>query len=450
MGVSVVFTVVGCGTTKNPEFCCLTEADCAQFGVTEFRSCTEGLACLENTCQPASCAVGTCTAAMPVCEIATDMCVGCSTSNDCTRFVGAQVCDDDGACVECVDNGDCSVSKPICDAKQCRACANDDDCASGACADDGTCLDEASAIYLSPTGTDVAPCSKGAPCRDLKFALEQAGVREHVVFAPGQYTTAGAVSNSPATKVSIHGHGASVSGGSADFPALRTRIPTAVEDLDLICPTADGRALAVESATRLERVMVRAFRPIETSAQVTADDVEIEAGEVGIRSSGTLVFNRVRMHGGTSALITTSGSIDFTDVLIFDTGGVAIDAQNTSGQIKFSTIARTGQATTGTFGVHCSISAIALHASIVWTTSGAGRAPVDGSCTQFVTSILGPAAVPNALNSNPLFVGENANNFRLGAGSPARDAIDAGPTLDLDRATRPQGSRFDLGAFETP
>jgi hypothetical protein len=40
------------------------------------------------------------------------------------------------------------------------------------------------------------------------------------------------------------------------------------------------------------------------------------------------------------------------------------------------------------------------------------------------------------------------NDFHLGPNSPARDAVDAGPTLDFEGDPRPRGDRFDLGADE--
>ena len=451
MGVLFVFTAVGCGTTKNPEFCCLTEADCAQFGVTEFRSCTEGLACIENSCQPASCAMGTCTAAMPVCEIATDMCVGCSTSNDCTRFSATPVCDDAGSCVECVDGGDCPASKPICDAKQCRVCAADDDCLSGACAVDGTCVDEGAAIYLATTGANVAPCSKGAPCATLDFGLSQAtSSREHVVMAPGNYSGTG-TTTIPATRIYIHGHGARVTGGNSDVPTLRTNIPTTISDLQLVNIESEGIALATVSTTTLERAQLRGGKPLSVRALTTLVDTDIEATHTGITSvNATLILDRVRVRGGDVVGVDVyGGTMDFTNVAVFETGGVGLNLSNTSGFIKFTTVANTGRGGgTGPFGAHCEIANVVFQGSIVWNNFGAARLPIDGSCTQFVSTIAGPAAVAGTMNANPQLANEVGNDFHLGSSSPARDSIDTGPPIDLDGSPRPRGVKYDLGAFE--
>lgn len=56
----------------------------------------------------------------------------------------------------------------------------------------------------------------------------------------------------------------------------------------------------------------------------------------------------------------------------------------------------------------------------------------------------------NLVGTNPLFVNAAASNFRLQAGSPA---IDRGAMLplvpeDIDGTARPQGSSYDIGAYE--
>jgi hypothetical protein len=62
--------------------------------------------------------------------------------------------------------------------------------------------------------------------------------------------------------------------------------------------------------------------------------------------------------------------------------------------------------------------------------------------------IVGPYAVAGSSNADPRFVDEANGNYHLGAGSPARDAVDSGPATDFEGDTRPQGPRFDIGADE--
>jgi parallel beta-helix repeat protein len=63
---------------------------------------------------------------------------------------------------------------------------------------------------------------------------------------------------------------------------------------------------------------------------------------------------------------------------------------------------------------------------------------------------LGSNTLSNNLTTNPKFVNAGTGDFRLQAGSPA---IDMGVTIsavttDFDKRPRPQGTRFDIGAYE--
>ena len=54
------------------------------------------------------------------------------------------------------------------------------------------------------------------------------------------------------------------------------------------------------------------------------------------------------------------------------------------------------------------------------------------------------------MNVDPRFVDPVVRDYHLSAGSPARDAVNAGPATDFEGDPRPRGSRFDLGADEAP
>jgi hypothetical protein len=72
---------------------------------------------------------------------------------------------------------------------------------------------------------------------------------------------------------------------------------------------------------------------------------------------------------------------------------------------------------------------------------------LSGGCL-VSTTIAGPIAVTGTMNANPMFVDESQRDFHLAPGSPAIDAVDTGPVVDLDGIARPQGPRFDIGAYE--
>ncbi len=459
----IAVVVAGCGTTKNPNFCCLTEADCQAAGATEVSPCAEGLACKNHGCEPAACATEGCTASAPVCVTATDMCVGCADSADCARFSGVLVCDpDDGACVECANGSDCSSTEPICDARECRACRTDTECASGACADDGTCVAEANAVYMDPNGVEAAPCSKAAPCKGPKFGVEQlSAARPHLVFAPGSYSALIYLTiAAPIAGVWIHGHGASVSAGNSDGGTFIINVPTTIRDLSLTNPdNIEGYVLQVRAASIVERVKISGPSGVDTRAPLAARDIEIIAGTagnlgVGIVNSGALTLDRARIHGGTTGIRSNGGTIDITNTMIYNTTQIGVDLQNTGGAIKFSTIAYTGLSTAEatTFGVRCG-NTVAVRSSIVWTffvVNAFAHVPVEQCSTIDGGSIIGPMAVGGASSSNPSFVNESTFDFHINGNSPAHDAFTQGPALDFEGDPRPQGVGFDVGADEAP
>ncbi|MDH3770391.1 MAG: hypothetical protein OET79_05335 [Nitrospirota bacterium] len=61
-------------------------------------------------------------------------------------------------------------------------------------------------------------------------------------------------------------------------------------------------------------------------------------------------------------------------------------------------------------------------------------------------------AMGNNLLNNPFFVNQSNGDFHLQAGSPAIDIgiTISGITTDHDGNSRPQGSTFDIGAYEFP
>ncbi len=192
LAVALFALLAGC-SKPNPEVCCLDESDCSSIGVTDgTRPCDTGLACVNHACVAPSCSTDGCGAEAPVCETTTDVCIGCSDESDCARFPDTGLCDtDSGACVECLGDSDCGADKPVCDSGACRICQADSECASGACGEDGTCVAEANIVYLDPGGADSGTCARSSALQGAAASgSDQTSLaRNHVVMAPGTYTT---------------------------------------------------------------------------------------------------------------------------------------------------------------------------------------------------------------------------------------------------------------------
>ncbi len=445
----------------NPAVCCSGPTDCAQAGIDEDnRTCASGLACVDNECVIPACSTDGCAALAPVCNVTTDVCEACAASEDCMRFLDQPVCDAaTGACVQCVSTADCSGRTPTCDDHACRGCMLDTECASGGCGEDGACVAEAATVYLDPGGADTGTCSKAAPCRTILFAVSQtSATRSHIVMAQGVYTVNASFTIEPqqttATKLFLHGHDASLIGSAGDDTLMRVHVPIAIEDLNF--ESQLGTALAIGSSagpSSLERSRVRGyFAGIAATGFTTLRDVTIEgeSGNTGLRVSlgSSLTADRLVIHGY-DVCVSADGqtaTLDITNALVYDCSTLALDLPMATGSVAFSTIADSGtDSGSGPRAVVCS-SAMTFRSSIIWAPGGSSRVPINGC--NLVSSIAGPTAVAGAPNTDPMFVDRAARNYHLKANSPARDAVDTGPALDVDGDARPQGARFDIGADE--
>ncbi len=462
----LVFLAFAC-TKPVPGVCCLDSADCAAIGVSEAeRECTEGLACVDHACVVPSCSTDGCSAEAPVCDITLDACTGCMGPADCEQFSDTNLCNtSSGACVECLSVLECPVERPVCNANACRECQLDTECESGACADDGSCVPEPNAVYVSPSGADAGLCSRTAPCGSINFAVTRtSGLRNHIVFETGTYVEQEiGISElaTPASEIFIHGAGSTLTSNQGDGQAvLSIGIPTTVRDLEITYGPI-GPAILTTSTARLERILITSQDGLEVrGGAVTARDIVIiSTGVVAngtgrgidVEEGGILNLDRATISGGVngirSALNTT---IEGSNTLVHATGRAGIDlaqGNTVSGSINFVTIVNTGAVSTTFAGLVCSNSSFSVRSTIVWTPDA--NQPPTNFCN-FSSTIVGPTGVVGAMNIDPQFVDETGGDYHLSALSPARDAVDLGPSLDFEGDPRPQGARMDLGADEAP
>jgi hypothetical protein len=194
----VASTWSGSCTRPNPDFCCLTEADCTTLGVGELRTCASDQVCDGNVCHGIQCATSAeCNdAAAPYCVA--QLCkAACTGDQDCVGSVGP-LCASDGVCVGCERNADCPSTSPVCDpsSRACAPCRADADCPSGVClAADSVCAVATELIYISNAGVGQSACTLEDPCRSFAQALDRVGPGRRIVRILGsEFTAIGGVS----------------------------------------------------------------------------------------------------------------------------------------------------------------------------------------------------------------------------------------------------------------
>jgi hypothetical protein len=481
--LAAVLSAVAC-TKPNPAVCCLDTADCSEVGIGEVRTCAAGLACVDHQCEVPSCAAAGCAAAAPVCNTTTDVCDPCASVDDCSRFGDTPVCETTSggcvqclassdctgraatpvcdtvaqSCVECVAAADCPATKAVCDVNACRAPRVDDECPSGALADEG-CVAEADAVYLDPNGSDVGSCTRPVPCKTLAFAVSvTTAARNHIVFKPGQYSSneeSYDSSDTQAPALYFHGHGAEILGPTGgDGCVMGLGLSTTVRDLRVTVRTSSSQTAICVGAgpTLLERVETTGgsgSRGIQVSAAVTVREYSMSAGYEGISVvSGSLTLERAVIHGVRFGVVTQGPStIQLSNLLVYGTTDRALNlVPGTSGTVNSSTFVTDGPGfATNTRAVLCP-SSVLIRSSIVWSPGAGALAPISGC--NLTNVIAGPAVVAGASNADPKFVDLAQDNYHLGPSSPARDAVSSGPAFDFEGDARPQGPMFDIGADE--
>ncbi|MBX3159256.1 MAG: hypothetical protein KF773_25025 [Deltaproteobacteria bacterium] len=278
------------------------------------------------------------------------------------------------------------------------------------------------------------------------------------MLAPGTYSqdSQTVLNVSPFTtaalSIVVHGGGAIVADTTDGQPLIEIELPTTIRDLEVRATGLFGIGLRASNVAILERVKVSGRIGIVAQSSMTIRELSSTATEIGIDiAGGALVLDRATISGGENGIHASSGSINISNVLIFGTSKAGIDLTTgslVSGSIDSVTVTDTGLgATSGAAGLTCS-GLITVRSSIVWTP-GAAR-PAAVGCNSFTATIVGPSGAVGAMNVNPRFVDPAARDYHLLQDSPAKDAVDVGPPLDIDGDQRPRGPRFDIGADEAP
>src|SRR5262249_39155801 len=100
----------------------------------------------------------------------------------------------------------------------CTACIANEQCASAACLPDGSCADAATALYVSPSGSDTAACNPADKCSLSHAIMTADATKKLIVLDAGSYAPPATLSI--AKDVTLLGRGAEIVKGGVDGPAI--------------------------------------------------------------------------------------------------------------------------------------------------------------------------------------------------------------------------------------
>lgn len=440
----VTFLVACSSETSNPlSTVCETAADCTD---PARPYCVQG-AC--HGCDGPS----ACTAELPRCSLDELVCSACMDDSDCALHTDTRRCGPEGACVGCVRDDQCDNPLPVCDTdlQSCRGCEVDAECESMLCETaTGECTPEDEILYAAPSGAVGGDCTRTDPCsldRAVTLAMSSSVAAPTVLMLPGTYTSTIAVS---AGDLKILAREATLERGITLTNAQLTVRGLEIENAGIVC--------GVGSTLVLEDVAVRNPTAIALQSQgacdVRARRTELTGTEsVHVESGGYFRADQVTLHG--DVRMVDRGLVSLINTVLEGTLARGANYTDITAEIRFSTVILREQQFldcrygTGGWG-------LVLQNSIVYSRGIPPNGDVVYSPPGMLTAcsttrnLLYPQTIGAA---NPMFVDLAIGDYRLQASSPAIDeampTAGAGQT-DHDHAgtPRPQGSGYDIGAFE--
>jgi hypothetical protein len=442
-------------TKPNPNRCCTDEADCMAQGLPTDSQCDDGLLCRGGQCIAQACSsAADCDASAPFCIDAscTEM---CTADEQCPGFGGAanQTFCQSGTCVQCraASNADCSGATPVCDAGACRACSAHSECASGACAADGSCAVESEIAYVEPGGSDSADCSRATKC---SLAHGASLGRRYIVLSPGTFTL-----SSPITfvgTVSLIGSGTtkpevtcSVAGGifkigpgaNVWFENLRVRGATGTNNIGsgIYCGNVPSGARHVYlTDVDLTQNAYYGFFAQQCTVEATRSNFTMNGFDGFSTTDSEATIERCAAYANVGDGFNLDvGLYRIRNTFSYRNGAVGIDLYGNAGSTaEFNTVVDNPGG-----GLLCEIPGLALPNNIDVRN---GTVTTGGNCT-YPGSIL----ASNVTGLNFKSPDTQPYDYHLTPGSLAIDmAIVSAVADDFDGDARPQGAGRDVGADE--
>lgn len=450
---------------------CQVDMDCLDSAMP---LCTGGL------CGPAQCALDSdCSAAEPVC-VGHRCAAKCTGDMDCTDPAAAK-CDADGACVACIDGGECPLAAaPACDgsAHTCRACLADGECASGVCLEyTGECAGSDAILYVSGSGADGAPCTAAQPCKTIAEAVALVTGTKNVVRLETATAPLGVATLEPPFELPVVIDGAPTAitfgSGSAVFDVERSEALT-LEGISMagtvdhqvhFAEVADGAFVVTNSELDRGFVHVNGGTFTATNDVLNVFGADMAAGsttmdrdyapDVSITLVGSVVITRNILTGGDALLEALGGVYTIENNLITSTDPFAdpitLEPESGSGAtFQFNTLVNTSGTDGKGVALECHGAAIATNNIIAWHSSAPSHCPTTYTLFDELATGSGSGDVHQDVST--FFVDLPHGDYHLAPGSPAREMGVPNPSVatDIEGNPRPNptGTSPDVGAYE--